>query len=51
MEGAELAIYDPKVNKEKIEKDLESKSTKTFNKNDGYGIWDCYQNYRGSIKW
>ncbi len=50
IEGAELSIYDPKVEKNQIEKDLNSKPTKRFNKNDGYGIWDYYETIEESIK-
>ena len=50
LEGAELSIYDPKVKKENIEKDLNSKPTKKFNKNDGYGIWDCHKTIEEATK-
>ncbi len=38
-EGAKLSIYDPKVNKEQIEKDLNLIENKEFNFHTGIGSW------------
>ena len=46
LEGAEISIYDPKVEEDKIENDLKLSSSSKQNLNDGSGSWKTFSSIK-----